>query len=90
MALIIMAALVYLVYSGISYYHTSLEERFYHPDHDFLKPSGILDHGLGIFGSLAMLIGVSAYMMRKRMREIHSSGSVGERGGNDPLYPDTT
>ena len=24
------------------------------------------------------------------MREIRSSGSVGERGGNEPLYPDTT
>jgi hypothetical protein len=23
------------------------------------------------------------------MREIRSSGSVGERGGNEPLYPET-
>ncbi len=26
---------------------------------------------------------------RNRMREIRSSGSVGERGGNKPLYPET-
>jgi hypothetical protein len=26
--------------------------------------------------------------LRNRMREIRSSGSVGERGGNDPLYPE--
>jgi hypothetical protein len=26
--------------------------------------------------------------LRNRMREICSSGSVGERGGNDPLYPE--
>jgi hypothetical protein len=26
--------------------------------------------------------------LRNRMREIRSSGSVGERGGNEPLYPD--
>jgi hypothetical protein len=28
--------------------------------------------------------------LRNRMREICSSGSVGERGGNDPLYPETS
>jgi hypothetical protein len=27
--------------------------------------------------------------MRNRMREIRSSGSVGERGGNEPLYPES-
>ncbi|PSL17640.1 hypothetical protein CLV42_1431, partial [Chitinophaga ginsengisoli] len=27
---------------------------------------------------------------RNRMREIRSYGSVGERGGNDPLYPEPT
>ena len=26
--------------------------------------------------------------LRNRMREICSSGSVGERGGNNPLYPE--
>ncbi|MEI6900015.1 MAG: hypothetical protein WCL00_09055 [Bacteroidota bacterium] len=26
--------------------------------------------------------------LRNRMRESRSSGSVGERGGNDPLYPE--
>jgi hypothetical protein len=26
--------------------------------------------------------------MRNRMRKIRSSGSVGERGGNEPLYPE--
>ena len=76
MVLIIIAALVYLVYSGISYYQTSLEERFYHPDHDLLKPSGIWGHGLGIFGSLAVLIGVSTYMMRKRMRSMGRMGKL--------------
>ncbi len=76
MAVIIIAALIYLGYSGFTYYHTSLEERFYHPDHDHLKPSGILGHGLGIFGSLAMLIGVSGYMMRKRMRSMARLGKL--------------
>ena len=28
--------------------------------------------------------------LRNRMRETRSSGSVGERGGNKPLYPELT
>jgi len=74
MASIIIAALVYLVYKGFTYYNTSLEERFYHPAYDLLKPSGIWGHGLGILGSLSMLIGVSVYMMRKRMRSMARMG----------------
>jgi hypothetical protein len=74
MASVIIAALVYLVYKGFTYYNTSLEERFYHPDYDFLKPSGVWGHGLGILGSLSMLIGVSVYMMRKRMRSMARMG----------------
>jgi hypothetical protein len=27
-------------------------------------------------------------LSRNRMRKSRSSGSVGERGGNDPLYPE--
>jgi hypothetical protein len=76
MVLIVITALVYLVYSGFTYYNTNLEERFYHPDYDFLKPSGIMGHGLGILGSLSMLIGVSVYMMRKRMRSLARMGKL--------------
>lgn len=76
MAMIVIVALVYLVYNGFTYYHTSLEERFYHPDYDSLKPSGIWGHGLGILGSLFMLIGVSVYMMRKRMRSMARLGKL--------------
>ena len=76
MALMIMAALAYMVYSGFSYYSTSLEERFYHPDYDFFKPSGIVGHGLGILGSLLMLTGVSVYMVRKRMRSMARIGRL--------------
>ncbi|MFC2115871.1 hypothetical protein ACFLTU_05310 [Bacteroidota bacterium] len=76
LAIIVVAGLIYLVYSGYTYYNTSLEERFYHPDHEFLKPSGLLGHGLGILGSLFMLIGVSVYMMRKRMRSMARMGKL--------------
>lgn len=45
-----------------------IEERYFHDDHQILKPSGAIGHGLGIIGSLLMIIGVSAYMARKRFR----------------------
>ncbi|MCB0663293.1 MAG: hypothetical protein KDC24_11170 [Saprospiraceae bacterium] len=55
-----------LVYHGVSYYSTSLEERFYHPSHDYFKPSGVFGHGLGIVGTILIIIGVSIYILKKR------------------------
>lgn len=57
---------IYLIYTGYSYYDTPLEERFYHPRHDWFKPSGAYGHGLGIIGTLMILFGVSIYIARKR------------------------
>jgi hypothetical protein len=68
LVLIVFVTFVALFYKGISFYRLSLEERFYHPDYNLLKPSGILGHGLGIVGSLFIIIGVSSYMARKRYR----------------------
>lgn len=65
---IVIAALAILIYTGTSYYRVPLEERYFHDSHQAFKPSGIIGHGLGIFGSLAMLIGVGIYMARKRFR----------------------
>ena len=71
---IVVATFFYLCYAGYSYYTTSLEERFYHPDHAALKPSGVLGHGLGIVGTLLILIGVFGYMIRKRNRSLQRVG----------------
>lgn len=68
MTIIVIIASLALIYKGVSYYNTSLEERFYHADHLNLKPSGVIGHGLGIIGSLFMFIGVGTYMIRKRVR----------------------
>jgi hypothetical protein len=76
LSLIVLLTLVYLVNLGLSYYTTPLHERFYHPDHTSLKPSGFLGHGLGIIGSLAMIIGVSIYMARKRFRSWSRLGKL--------------
>lgn len=74
MAMIVIILLVAIIYYGTSYYNTVLEERFYHPDHKALKPSGDWGHGFGIAGSLFMAIGVSSYMLRKRWRKISKLG----------------
>ena len=74
MSLIVLAVLVYLAMKGSSYYKTNLEERFFHPDYKLLKPSGIWGHGLGIIGSLLMLIGVFIYIARKRLRSLSRLG----------------
>jgi hypothetical protein len=59
---------VILTYIGYSYYATGLEERFFHADNEVLKPSGLVGHGLGIVGTLLILIGIFSYMGRKRLR----------------------
>ncbi len=73
---IVFMATIAILYKGISYYRLSLEERVYHPDHSLLKPSGIIGHGLGIVGSLLMIIGMTTYMARKRYRTLSRLGSL--------------
>lgn len=74
LAAIVVAACILLVYTGLSYYTTTLDQRFFHPDHELLKPSGIYGHGMGILGTLMMVIGVSIYMVRKRLRSMSRWG----------------
>lgn len=57
-----------LIINGFSYYSLPIEERVFSSQHYYLKPSGLLGHGLGIIGSLMMIIGVLTYMIRKRFR----------------------
>jgi len=70
----VLVVLVLLSFHGYEYYRINLEERFFHPDHLMLKPSGILGHGMGIIGSLCMIFGVLFYMLRKRFRAFHRIG----------------
>lgn len=59
---------LYLLFKGLSYYQVSIEERFFHPDYQSLKPSGYFGHGIGIIGTLLIIIGVAMYMIRKRVK----------------------
>ena len=74
LVLIVLGVTVFLSWMGLGYYATPLEERFYHPAHESLKPSGLFGHGLGIFGTLLILIGVFGYMARKRYRALSRLG----------------
>ena len=65
---------ILLAINGFNYYTTPLEERFFNPDHISLKPSGAWGHGLGIVGTLMMIIGVGIYMIRKRYRILFNLG----------------
>jgi hypothetical protein len=74
LVLVVLVATVYLAYRGYTYYSLGIEHRFFHPEHQTLKPSGFLGHGLGIIGSLMMLVGVSTYMLRKRISKFSRMG----------------
>jgi len=65
---------ILLAIYGFDYYTTPLEERFFNSNHNLLKPSGALGHGLGIIGTLMMIVGVSTYMIRKRYRKFFNIG----------------
>jgi hypothetical protein len=76
LASIVIATTIYLFYKGQSYYSTPLAERFYHPDHNEFKPSGLYGHGLGIVGTVLILIGVFGYMAKKKYRALANLGRL--------------
>jgi sulfur relay (sulfurtransferase) DsrC/TusE family protein len=71
---IVFITFITLFYIGMPYYKLSLEERVYHQAHSIFKPSGSIGHGLGIIGSLFIIIGVNSYMARKRFRFLSRMG----------------
>jgi len=68
------ATTIFLTINGYLYYTSSIEDRFFLPQHLSLKPSGILGHGIGILGSVMMAIGVAVYIIRKRVRLFNNIG----------------
>ena len=74
--LIGISVLALLTLNGYNYYTTPVEERFFNQSHDFLKPSGVLGHGVGIIGTLMMIFGVALYMIRKRVKKLFNMAGV--------------
>ena len=66
MVLIVIAITCYLGVTGYSYYNLPLEERFYHPQYNWFKPSGLFGQGLGVVGTFLIFFGVSMYILAKR------------------------
>ena len=66
MASVVVAITYYLAFTGYSYYALPLEERFYHPQYAWFKPSGVMGQGLGILGTFLIAFGVAIYIARKR------------------------
>lgn len=71
---IVVFFVIVLYIEGHSYYVLTMEERSFHPNHQLLKPSGMVGHGLGIIGSLLIIIGVFSYMARKKIKKFSRLG----------------
>ncbi|HLF14274.1 MAG TPA: hypothetical protein VI932_05245 [Bacteroidota bacterium] len=76
LALIALSAVIALGLYGGSYYLTALELRPFRHDYAIMKPSGVYSHGLGIVGSLMIVVGVTTYMTRKRLRSLSGLGQL--------------
>jgi hypothetical protein len=69
-------AVISLSVRGWNYYLTPISERPFREDYTEMKPSGSYSHSLGIFGSLMIVIGVSTYSTRKRVRALWNLGKI--------------
>jgi hypothetical protein len=72
----VVLTIIILCYIGFPFYSFPLEERFFQPDYNFLKPGGVWGHGIGIAGSLFIILGIALYMARKRMRSMGRLGQL--------------
>ena len=67
---------LYPLVEGLGYYTTPLGERPFSALHDVFKPSGLVGQGLGIAGSLLIIIGVTSYSTRKRWHRLERVGKL--------------
>jgi hypothetical protein len=74
---IALIALFYYLYDGLNYYMTPLLERPHHPDHQNIKPGGIRGHGLGILGTMMMIL-LLTYSLRKKNLIFGNIGRIGD------------
>ncbi len=72
--IIILISIGFLTYFGFSYYNLPIEEKYFSELDSILKPSGIIGHGLGIFGTLIIVIAMFGYIARKRMKALSGFG----------------
>ncbi len=63
---------------GLGYYLTPVKDRPFRSDYARMKPSGTYSHGLGILGASMLIIGVSTYSTRKRVRALWNLGKLSQ------------
>lgn len=61
---------------GFEYYVTPLQARAYSTYHELLKPSGLVGQGYGVIGTLMMVVGVTGYSLRRRVRWLNRFGKL--------------
>ena len=74
LVIITLVVFFWLAIYGANYYFTDHAERHFHEKNELLKPSGFIGHGIGIAGSMFMIVGVFGYMVRKRFRRFSRIG----------------
>lgn len=62
---------------GLEYYLTPIPERAHSDLHNLFKPSGTIGLGLGIVGTVLIVLGVGMYALRKRVRFLQRLGEMG-------------
>jgi hypothetical protein len=67
---------LYFGWEGLDYYGLDLSSRPASAEHDRLRPSGYVGHGLGITGTMMMIVGVLMYAIRKRARRFATWGNL--------------
>ena len=66
----------YVFFTYWDYYVLNIGLRPRHPDYRFLKPGGLLGHGVGIAGSVMMIL-LLFYSLRKRTKLFGKAGAIG-------------
>jgi hypothetical protein len=61
---------------GFDYYSAPRSERPFRPDYAEMKPSGSFSHGIGIVGASMIIVGVTLYSSRKRIRALWNLGKL--------------
>ncbi|MBM2844859.1 MAG: hypothetical protein HW407_171 [Bacteroidetes bacterium] len=73
---ITIAAVVAVGLKGFGYYFTPVHERPFRSDYEMMKTSGNYSLGLGIIGATMIIVGVSTYSTRKRVRALWDLGKL--------------
>jgi hypothetical protein len=70
------SAVISMAAMGWEYYLTPIHLRPFRADYDAMKPTGHYSQGLGIIGATMIIIGVSTYSSRKRVKSLRDLGKM--------------